>query len=74
MTNPALNLILAAAVHFLGTTAYAPVLLILELAAVSIEAYVLKLLCRFSSGKAVAVSLLMNLVSCMAGISVYLLL
>ena len=71
LTNPALNLVLLFVTHFMGAAYYGAALLILELTAVFIEAHVLKLLCGFPFTKAVAVSGLMNVLSCMAGLLIY---
>lgn len=71
LTNPVLNLILLVAVHLGGLACYYPVLVVLEITATTIEAYVLKLLCRFRYGKAIAVSCLLNLTSFVIGILCY---
>jgi hypothetical protein len=71
LTNPALNLILFIATSILGGFCYETALMILESLAVLVEAYVLKLLCRFTYKKAIAVSGLMNIVSCTAGLLIY---
>lgn len=71
LTNPALNLILLLATSFLGASCYSAALLILESLAILVEAYVLKLLCRFTYKKAIAVSGLMNILSCTAGLLIY---
>ena len=68
LTNPALNLLLAASLLLLGTGYYGVVLIILEVAALIIEAYVLKLLCGFQWKKALGVSALLNILSFAAGI------
>lgn len=71
LTNPTLNLLLLVAVRLWGYSAYGFVLLILELAAIFVEAYVLKLLCRFSNRRAVAVSGFLNVLSCVMGMLIY---
>lgn len=68
LTNPALNLLLLLAVNGLGADAYAPALFLLEFAVVLVEGYVIRLLCSFSRRKALAVSLLLNALSFLAGL------
>lgn len=68
ITNPALNLILLAIIQCLGAAYYRASLIILESAAVFVEAYVMMLLSTLSFKKALAVSALMNSVSCIIGI------
>lgn len=68
LTNPALNLILLLAVNLAGLEAYLPALIAAELAAVLVEAWVLRLLCRFRLSKALVLSLLLNAVSFAAGL------
>lgn len=70
LTNPTLNLLLLAAVHLAGPAAYWPSLAILEIAAILVECHILRLLCGFSAPKALGVSLLLNILSCSAGLIV----
>jgi hypothetical protein len=71
LTNPALNVLVALGVYVAGPTAYGPVLGALELLAVLVEAYVLRMLCRWKTGHAVGISLLLNAASFGAGFLVF---
>jgi len=68
LTNPALNLVLLLAVNLLGLAAYLPTLIIAELTVFLLEAWILKLLCRFRLRQALLTSLLLNLASAIAGL------
>ena len=68
LTNPALNLLLAGSVRFLGESAYFPVLAAAELAVVFTEAAVYKYICGFGMKKSVILSAFLNSVSFATGI------
>jgi hypothetical protein len=68
LTNPALNLLLLTVVHVWGTGFYAITLALGEVMAVLLEGIVLSKLCLFSFKKALAISLLMNAASFLAGL------
>lgn len=68
LTNPSLNLLLMLCVQLLGVSWYWPAVAILEAAVILTEAYVYRLLCGFSTPKALGVSALLNLASFLAGL------
>ncbi len=68
LTNPALNVLLSLGVFALGAYVYTPLLILLELAVLLIEAYVYRLLCGFSSARALTLSALLNASSFCAGL------
>ena len=71
LTNPALNVLLTAAASLLGASAYIPALIVLELLALAVEALVYRRLCDYSTGKAFAVSALLNAVSFALGLAFF---
>lgn len=71
LTNPAVNLLLALVTTYLGTEFYYPALILLEVSAVLIEAYVYRTLCGFKTIKALCVSALANTISFGAGFLFY---
>ena len=68
LTNPALNVIIILVTGLFGAGAYWPCLVLLEIAAVLIEARVLWLLCGLSAKKALAISLALNAASFCVGL------
>jgi len=70
LTNPAMNLLLAASVKLFGVNAYYITLVFAELAVVLVEASVYNYICRFGMRKSVLLSAFLNLLSCMAGLLV----
>ena len=68
LTNPALNLFLAASVTVFGERSYYPVLIIGELAVVFVEAIVYMYICGFKMRKSILLSALLNALSFAAGI------
>ena len=73
LTNPAVNLILFLAAGAFGAGSYYPCLIILEILAVLVEAWVYRMLCPFTMTKAAGLSLLLNLASYLCGFLIYLL-
>jgi hypothetical protein len=71
LTNPALNLLLLAAVQIMGKSAYWPAVAVLETAAMLAEAYVYRMLLRFGTVKSLWVSFLLNASSYAAGLLFY---
>ena len=67
LTNPALNLLLLVFVHQFGEGAYIPALILLELAAVFVEAAVYQYLCRFGMLLSVLLSAFLNVLSFASG-------
>ena len=67
LTNPALNLLLALLVGNCGLP-YGGTVAVLEVLAVLVEARVYRMLCPFTRGQALAVSLVCNAVSFGAGL------
>ena len=68
LTNPLLNLLLLLLVKLCGAEWYAPALIIMEMLAISVEAYILYYLCAFNIKKSIFVSLLLNLLSYSGGL------
>lgn len=68
LTNPAANLLMALFLILFGEGAYVPALILLETLVVAAEAGVYRLLAGFSTRKALGFSLLLNGISCLAGI------
>ena len=71
LTNPALNVLLIVAASLLDASAYIPVLITLELLAIAVEALVYRKLCDYSTGKAFAISTLLNAVSFALGLAFF---
>ena len=71
LTNPALNVLLIVAASLFGASAHLPVLIVLELLAIAVEALVYQRLCDYSTGKAFAVSALLNAVSFALGLAFF---
>lgn len=71
LTNPAVNLLLALVTASLGAALYYPALVLLEVTAFLVEAYVLRLLCGFKTAKALWQSALINTASFGAGLLFY---
>ena len=69
ITNPALNILVIAAVSAFGAAAYVPAVALMELAVVAVEAYIWRSLCRFSWGKALWIAFITNLLSFGAGLA-----
>lgn len=69
LTNPALNALLVILTTLLGSSAYLPALIALELAAVAAETLVYRTLCDFRPLKALGVSALLNAVSLGLGLA-----
>lgn len=69
ITNPALNILVIAAVSAFGAAAYVPAVTLMELAVVAVEAYIWRSLCRFSWGKALWIAFITNLLSFGAGLA-----
>ena len=67
LTNPALNLAVAVFAPLLGLRFYPLLVAVLELAAVAVEACVLRVLALWSWKKAFAISLLLNAASFLFG-------
>ena len=67
LTNPAMNLLLAASVKLFGANAYYLTLVLAEVAVVIVEATVYNYVCRFGIRKSVLLSAFLNILSCMAG-------
>ena len=68
LTNPALNLILWAAVRVFGIDAYYPTLFMAEVTVVVVEAIMYRYICGFGIRKAVLLSAFLNILSFMVGI------
>jgi len=68
LTNPAMNLLLAASIATLGAGAYYPTLVIAELAVIFVEAAVYKYICGFGVKKSVMLSTFLNALSFTTGI------
>ena len=68
LTNPAMNLLLLISVRMLGENLYFTLLILAELAVVFIEAAVYKYLSGFRLLKCIALSALLNVLSCAAGV------
>ena len=68
LTNPALNLILALSVYYLGMRAYYPTLVAGELAVICVEAAVYTYICGLKAVKSVLLSTLLNGASFATGI------
>ncbi len=71
LTNPAMNLLLMAAVKVFGPGYYFISLLLFEIIAVLTEAYVLGMLGNMKFTKALSVSTLLNIASFLLGITMY---
>jgi hypothetical protein len=71
LTNPAVNLLLFLMTGAIGTGLYYPCLIILEILAVLMEAWIYRMLCPFTMKKAAGLSLLLNLVSYLCGFLLY---
>ena len=69
ITNPALNILVIAAVSAFGAAAYVPAVALMELAVFAVEAYIWRSLCRFSWGKALWIAFITNLLSFGAGLA-----
>ena len=69
ITNPALNILVIAAVSAFGAAAYVSAVALMELAVVAVEAYIWRSLCRFSWGKALWIAFITNLLSFGAGLA-----
>ena len=70
LTNPAMNLLLLAAVHTFGSASYAVTLLFLEAAAVAVEALLYRMLGNLKISHAVLLSVTLNLASFLSGLGV----
>jgi hypothetical protein len=68
LTNPALNLLLLVATKTLGPAAYAPVLIVLEITVVLVEAYIYRILGNLKASKALVLSASLNLLSFLFGL------
>ena len=68
LTNPALNLALAGSVLVLGASAYYPTLIIAEVAAVFVEAFVYRYISGLGAKKAFVLSAFLNALSYGAGL------
>ena len=68
LTNPMLNLLLYLLIGQLGSEIYLPVLVILEIIVVFVEAYIYKILCNFSKKEALKLSLVLNISSYLIGL------
>lgn len=68
LTNPALNLLLIASVKLFGLMTYAPVLVVLELLVVAVEAHVLSRATPLSGRSAWLASLALNALSFVSGL------
>lgn len=73
LTNPMLNLLLYLLVWGLGLEIYLPALIILEMIVVIIEAYIYKILCKFSKKEALKLSLILNISSYLIGVVIFML-
>ncbi len=67
LTNPAMNLVLLLLTQYFGPAVYLPALVMLEIAVVLAEAFVLAYLTDFRFRKAFLVSLVLNASSYFAG-------
>ena len=68
LTNPALNLVLSVSIYLWGARVYYPVLVLCEVIVIIIEAIVYSYLCRLRFSKSIALSFLLNGVSCVSGV------
>ena len=68
LTNPLLNLLMFLILYFLGLRFYYPLLAVLEIAVVFVEAFVIRLMMHYRPLKAILVSLLFNAASFFAGL------
>ena len=68
LTNPAMNLLLAASVILFGLNIYYLTLVIAELAVIFVEATVYNYICGFGIRKSVLLSTVLNIMSCIAGL------
>lgn len=68
LTNPAVNLIALGVGDIWGSFVYKLSIPILEISVVIIEAYIIRLLCRFTIKKAVLVSAILNSLSFVCGL------
>ena len=68
LTNPAMNLLLAASVILFGVNTYYLTLVLAELAVILVEATVYNYVCRFGIRKSVLLSTFLNILSCVAGL------
>ncbi len=69
ITNPALNILVIASVSAFGAAAYVPAVALLEPAAVAVEAYIWRSLCKFSRCRALWTAFITNLLSFAAGLA-----
>jgi len=67
LTNPAMNLILWIVVKVFGVAYYYAALILAELTVILVEAFVLKLFCRFSLRNALLISACLNVFSFAVG-------
>jgi len=70
LTNPAMNLLLAASVTLFGVGKYYLTLVIAELAVITVEAAVYNYICRFGMRKSLLLSAFLNALSCVAGLAI----
>jgi len=68
LTNPLLNLLMLLTLYFWGLRFYYPLLAVLEVAVVLVEAFVIRLMMHYRTTKAILVSLLLNAASFFAGL------
>jgi len=68
LTNPALNLLLMLGVKRFGESGYEPILIILEIIVIFIEAYVYDYLTDLGLKKSLFLSVCLNALSCLGGI------
>ena len=68
LTNPALNLLMLISVRLFGIKVYYPILAVLELAVVFVEAAVYNYICRFGMRKSLRLSAFLNALSLSCGI------
>lgn len=71
LTNPMLNLLLYLLVWGLGLEIYLPALIVLEIIVVIVEAYIYKILCKFSKKEALKLSILLNISSYLIGVVIF---
>ncbi|QNU68665.1 hypothetical protein EHE19_009840 [Ruminiclostridium herbifermentans] len=71
LTNPAINLLALGAGYIFDVFGYKLTILILEIAVVIIEAYIIRLLCGFKVKKSVLISLVLNSLSYGIGLLFY---
>lgn len=71
LTNPALNLLLLGIVWLVGDWYYPAVLIALEILAILVEAWVMRLLCGFRPAKALLVSGIVNAGSLLTGMLIH---